>query len=325
MKNYYEILGVSKDSSPEEIKKSYRKLSLQYHPDKNPRGEEKFKEISEAYSVLSDVDKKSRYDRGGTSLEDLFGGGGGANPFDIFEQMFGGGNRNPFAQRTAARRGRDLKINLSLTLEECYFGSKKSILINRRTSNNSQCPICDGNGSIEQIMGVGPFKHITRQGCGACEGSGFMNGGFAKEENVDFEIPRGIETGQFMKMKGKGNEVFAGIPGDLIIVVNIQPHNTFKKMNNDLVYEIDISFAEILLGAKITVPHFEGDVIVSTPPLHNFKNALLFTQKGFKDARGNSGDLYVHMNPTQPLTLNNHEKELLTQLSKSENFITNGL
>ena len=99
MKNYYEILGVSKDSSPEEIKKAYRKLSLQYHPDKNPSGEEKFKEISEAYSILSDADKKAQYDRGGTSFEDLFGGGGGASPFDIFEQMFGGGNRNPFAQK----------------------------------------------------------------------------------------------------------------------------------------------------------------------------------------------------------------------------------
>ena len=128
-----------------------------------------------------------------------------------------------------------------------------------------------------------------------------------------------------MKMRGKGSEVFGGIPGDLIIVVNIQPHNTFKKMNNDLVYEIDVSFADILLGAQIIVPHFEGEVTVKTPPLHNFKNALLFTQKGFKDAQGNSGDLYVHMNPSQPLTLNNQEKELLRQLSKSENFINNGL
>jgi len=323
MKNYYEILGVSKDSSPEEIKKAYRKLSLQYHPDKNPQGEEKFKEISEAYTILSDVNKKAQYDRGGTSFEDLFSGGGG-NPFDIFEQMFGGGNRNPFSQRTA-RRGRDLKINLLLTLEECYFGLKKSIIIKRTTTNNTPCPVCHGNGVIEQVMGMGPFKHINRQGCGSCTGSGFLNGGTVQEEKVDFEVPRGIESGQFMKMKGKGNEVFGGVPGDLIIVVNIKPHPQFKKMNNDLVYELNMSFVDILLGSKVVIPHFEGEVEISTPPLHNFKNALLFTQKGFKDVQGNKGDLYVHLNPKNPLTLNRTEKELLRQLSHSENFRNNGV
>jgi molecular chaperone DnaJ len=178
---------------------------------------------------------------------------------------------------------------------------------------------------VEQIVGVGPFKHITRQGCGSCEGSGFWNGGTVKEEKVDFEVPRGIESGQFMKMRGKGNEVFGGISGDLIIVVNIQPHNVFKKMNNDLVYEVKMSFVDILLGTKIIIPHFEGEVEVSTPPLHDFKNALLFTQKGFKDAQGNIGDLYVHLTPTNPITLNKTEKDLLTRLSTSENFIKHGM
>ena len=133
MKNYYEILGVSKESTPEEIKKAYRKLSLQYHPDKNPDGEETFKEIAEAYSILSDNEKRAKYDRGGSSLEDLFGGHGG-DPFDIFKQFFGGhGGQNPFAQtQRRTRRGGDLKINLTLSLEECYFGLEKDIKIKRR-------------------------------------------------------------------------------------------------------------------------------------------------------------------------------------------------
>ena len=320
MKNYYEILGVSKDSTAADIKKAYRKLSLQYHPDKNPNGEEKFKEISEAYSILSNADKKAQYDRGGSSFEDLFNGHGGGDPFDVFKQFFGGQTgHNPFQQR-ATRRGGDLKVTLDLSLEESYFGLEKEISVNRRASNNIQCPTCHGNGVVEQVMGMGPFKHVSRQGCNSCGTSGFMNGGNLKEERIKFTAPQGIETGQFMKMRGKGNEIFGGIPGDLIVVAQVRPHPLFKKMNRDLIYEIDISFIDLILGKSIIVPHFEGDIKVDSPTNHNYKNALMINQKGFKGPGGEIGDLYIHFNPKNPIVVNPEEKRLLQELSKSENF-----
>ena len=322
MKNYYEILGVSKDSTSADVKKAYRKLSFQYHPDKNPNGEERFKEISEAYSILSNPDKKAQYDSGGNSVEDLFRGGQGGDPFDIFQQFFSRqrGEQNPFQQQRMSRRGGDLKVTVNLSLEESYFGLEKNIQIRRRTSNNINCPTCAGNGVVEQVMGMGPFKHVSRQACNSCGASGFMNGGNVKEETIKFVVPKGIETSQFMKMKGKGNEIFGGIPGDLIVVAEVSPHDKFKKMNMDLVYDVDINFIELILGKKINVPHFDGDIEITTPANHNYKNALMVNQKGFKGPGGEIGDLYVHFEPKNPLVVNQEEKKLLEQLANSENF-----
>ena len=316
MKNYYEILGVSKEATAEEIKKSYRKLSLKYHPDKNPDGEEKFKEISEAYTILGDTEKRSKYDNGGMNLEDLFGQGG--SPFeDLFGNMFG---RGGFDQRPRTRRGRDMTINLNITLEESYFGREKSISFNRVSTNNKMCGTCKGNGSMQRMVRQGPFQQVVQVVCPDCQGNGFEGGGFHKPEEVKFKIPKGIDDGLLMKLRGKGNSVWGGIDGDLLIKIKILPHSTFKRAAEQLHYTLDINFVDICLGKEILINHFDGPLKVQIPPNSDFKKPLRVKGKGFYDSTGFKGDLYVFLNPTNPSNITEKEKNLLEKLKKEENF-----
>jgi molecular chaperone DnaJ len=316
MKNYYEILGVSKEATQEEIKKSYRKLSLKYHPDKNPDGEEKFKEISEAYSILSDEQKRREYDNGGINLEDLFGGG--YDPFSAFSNMFGG--RGGFGSTTRTKRGRDLNYNLNITLEDSYFGNEKTISFNRVSTNNKMCVTCQGNGSINQMIQQGPFKQMISTVCSSCGGNGFEGGGFHKKEEVKFKIPRGIDDGLLMKLRGKGNAVWGGIDGDLLIKIRILPHKLFKRAAEQLHYTEDINFVDICLGKEIVVNHFDGPIKINVPENSDFKKPLRVKEKGFYDSQGFKGDLFVFLNPINPKKLTDKEKELLGELKKEKNF-----
>ena len=315
MKNYYEILGVSKDSTQEEIKKSYRKLSLKYHPDKNPEGEEKFKEIAEAYDTLGDEQKRRQYDNGGMNLEDMFSGGG--NPFDMFGDFFGRG----FNQQPRTRRGRDVNISLTITLEDSYFGKEKTLKFNRVSSNNKMCGQCKGSGSVQQVIQHGPFKQIVNVGCPSCKANGFESGGNYRREEVKFNIPKGIDDGLLMKLRGKGSAVWGGIDGDLIVKIKVMPHPTFKRAAEQLHYNLDINFVDICLGKEIVIEHFDGPIKIDIPENTDFKKPLRVKQKGFYDENGFKGDLFVFLNPINPKALNEKEKELLGELKKEENFI----
>ena len=315
MKNYYEILGVSKEATAEEIKKSYRKLSLKYHPDKNPEGEDQFKEISEAYSILSDDVKRNDYDNGGMNMKDLFNGGG--NPFDMFNDLFG--NRG-FKQQPRTRRGRDLNVNLNITLEDSYFGKEKTLNFNRVNTNNKMCGTCKGNGVMQQVVQQGPFRQVLNISCPQCGGNGFEGGGFNKNEEVKFKIPKGIDDGLLMKLRGKGSSVWGGIDGDLLIKIRIMPHPTFKRGAEQLHYTEDINFIDICLGKEIVIEHFDGQIKVTSPPNVDFRKPLRVKEKGFYDPSGFKGDLYVFLNPTNPVEISDSEKKLLQKLKKEENF-----
>jgi molecular chaperone DnaJ len=315
MKNYYEILGVSKEATAEEIKKSYRKLSLKYHPDKNPDGEEKFKEISEAYTILSDSEKRRQYDRGGTSFEDMFSGGG--NPFDMFNDLFG---NKGFNQRPRTRRGKDINTTLNITLEDSYFATEKTLTFNRVTTNNKMCGTCKGNGAVQQMVQSGPFRQMINTTCPNCGGNGFEGGGFINKEEVKFKVPRGIDDGLLMKLRGKGNSVWGGIDGDLLVKIRILPHSTFKRAAEQLHYTEDINFVDICLGKEVVIEHFDGPIKLDVPPNSDFKKPLRVKEKGFYDPSGFKGDLYVFLNPINPKKLTDKEIEILGQLKEEENF-----
>lgn len=319
MKNYYEILGISKDATAEEIKKSYRKLSLKYHPDKNPDGEEKFKEISEAYSVLSDTSKKAHYDSGGPQLQDFFSNRG-SDPFDIFERFFG---RDGMRQRPRHRKGNDIKIKVTVTLEDCYFGNEKIIKTHRRVSNNKPCPICNGTGAIERVAGNGFFRQIINTVCNDCFGIGFLNGGNEIIEEIKFKIPKGIEEGHMMRLRGKGHGIWGGIDGDIILILVVSPHQYFQRLGADLRYEIEMSFVNLILGKEIHIPHFDGPLKVVTPKHQDYNKPLQLKGKGFYTATspdGFKGNLFVFIKPITPVSITTDEEELLNNLRKSENF-----
>lgn len=315
MKNYYEILGVSKEATAEEIKKSYRKLSLKYHPDKNPKGEEKFKEISEAYTVLGDEQKRKDYDNGGVNLEDFFSGN--SNPFDMFNDLFG---RGGFQNAPRTRRGRDINISLNITLEDSYFGKEKKVSFNRVSTNNKMCGQCNGKGSTQQSIQNGPFRQVVNISCPLCYGNGFEDGGSYKKEEVKFNVPKGIDDGLLMKLRGKGNGVWGGIDGDLLIKIRIIPHPDFKRAAEQLHYTHDVNFVDLCLGKEIVINHFDGPIKIEIPSNYNFKNPLRVKEKGFYDPSGFKGDLYVFLNPINPIKINEKEKELLQELKTQENF-----
>jgi|2_EtaG_2_1085320.scaffolds.fasta_scaffold00614_4 molecular chaperone DnaJ len=315
MKNYYEILGISKEATAEEIKKSYRKLSLQYHPDKNPDGESRFKELSEAYSILGDEEKRSKYDSGGMNMEDMFSNGG--NPFDMFGDLFGG---RGFNNSPRTRRGKDLNVNLNITLEESYFGKDRALRFNRVSTNNKMCGTCKGHGVVQQMVQHGPFRQMINSVCVSCQGNGFEGGGFHNNEEIKFSIPRGIDDGLLMKLRGKGNSVWGGIDGDLLIKIRILPHSHFKRAAEQLHYMLDMNFVDICLGKEILINHFDGPIKVDVPPNSDFKKPLRVKEKGFYDSTGFKGDLYVFINPTIPQQINQSEIKLLEEIKKEENF-----
>ncbi len=317
MKNYYEILGVSKEATAEEIKKSYRKLSLKYHPDKNPQGEDKFKQISEAYGVIGDENKRKDYDNptnGFGSFEEMFKNQGG-NPFDMFGDLFG-----QRRQQNRQRRGNDVIINLTISLKDCYMGVEKEITFNRNVTNNQPCPQCKGAGIVQRMASNGMFKQVMNVQCNACRGNGFMNGGELKNEKIKFEIPKGIDDGQQMKMRGKGNSIWGGIDGDLVIQLKIIPDNNFERRGSTLLHHVQTGLVDLILGYEIIIPHFDGPLKVQVPQLTNFRKPLKLKEKGFLDENGFKGDLYLYLTPSLPDKITEEEKKLLTKLKNEPNF-----
>ena len=358
-RDFYDVLGVSKNASPNELKSAYRKLAVKYHPDKNPgdkAAEDKFKEASEAYGILSDQEKKQNYDNfghaafeNGGGRQGGFGGGfGGADFSDIFEDFFGGfgseGGRSR-GRRSASNRGSDLRYDLSITLEDAYKGKKQDI----KFSTTEKCDTCKGNGSKP---GFSPDRCTTcggngkvrsnqgfftvQQTCPQCAGSGEeitnpcndCNGQGNKQasKKISVTIPKGVDDGTRIRLAGKGEAgIKGGANGDLYLFINVHSHELFKRSDENLFFEFPISIADAALGTTLEIPTIDGGKAKIKIP-EGTQNGKQFRLKGkgmpYMRGSGN-GDLYVQVNTEVPISLNKAQKELLEKFREIENEKSN--
>ncbi|MCK5626855.1 MAG: molecular chaperone DnaJ [Candidatus Bathyarchaeia archaeon] len=352
-KDYYETLGIARNATKEEIKSTYRKLALKYHPDRNksPSAEEKFKEISEAYAVLSDDEKRRTYDMYGQAgigdkytAEDIFRGVDFEDIFrdtgfgfgSIFDTFFSRGRRNP------PQRGYDLQYDLEISLEEASATLEKELTISRVEeckkcdgsgakpgSKTKDCPLCHGAGQIRRQQSAGGFFTITQvTTCERCNGRGEIvevpceecdgSGQIRRSRKMTVNIPRGIDDGSTLRLRGEGDTGPGRIPpGDLYVTVHIRPHAIFERRHENLLCEIPISFTQASLGAKVSAPSLDGEMELKIPP--GTKPGTLFKIRGKGMPRINSrsrGDEYVKINLTVPTELTKRQKELLIELEK---------
>jgi len=361
-RDYYEVLGVSKGASADEIKKSYRKIAMKYHPDRNPdskEAEEKFKEAAEAYEVLSDADKKARYDRFGHAGMGQGGAGGGfTNMEDIFEQ-FGdifGGSGSPFesffgggrSRGATGQRGSNLRIKVTMSLEEIAKGVSKKIKVKKQktcgTCNGSgakdsrsvqTCSTCGGGGYVRQVRSTFMGQMQTTTACPACSGSGKTitakcgtcrgEGREYAEELVEIEIPAGVAEGMQLSMRGKGNAGKAGGPaGDLLIAIEEKEDDRFIRDGNNIIYDLFMNFADAALGTSVEVPTLTGAVKIKVPPGTQAGKIFRLKNKGLPEVQGyRTGDQLININIWTPKELNKEERQLLEKLKEMPNFKPN--
>jgi molecular chaperone DnaJ len=353
-RDFYEILGVTKSATAEEIKKAYRKTAIQFHPDKNQgnkEAEEKFKEAAEAYEVLSDETKRAQYDRFGhnrpgsggggysshemnmedifSQFGDIFGGGGGGSPFDSF---FGGGSGG----RSRQRKGSNLRIKLKLTLEEIANGVEKKIKVNRLTRAEGvtfkNCTTCQGTGQVRKVVNTMLGQMVSSSACPTCNGAGQAidkrppgvdnSGLVSKEDLITVKIPAGVSDGMQLSMSGKGNEApGGGIPGDLLILVEETEDKELKRDGTNLVYDLHISFVDAALGTSVEVPSIGGKVRIKIEPGTQSGKILRLRGKGLKDINGyGTGDQLIYINVWTPKKLTTEEKAKLEGFRSSANF-----
>ncbi len=348
-RDYYEILGVNKSASAEEIKKAYRKVAIQFHPDKNPgdaSAEEKFKEAAEAYEVLRDPDKRAQYDRFGharpgrggfqgheMNMEDIFSqfgdifGGGGGSPFDSF---FGGGSR------TRQRKGSNLRIKLKLTLEEIANGVEKKIKVNRLVKADGvtfkSCQTCGGSGQVRKVVNTMLGQMVSTNTCPSCGGAGQLvdkrppgidsSGLQTKEELISIKIPAGVSEGMQLSMSGKGNDApGGGVAGDLLILIEEHENKLLKRDGNNVIYDLYLNFVDAALGTSIEIPSIGGKVRIKIEPGTQSGKMLRLRGKGVKDINGyGTGDQLIYINVWVPKKLTAHEKSMLESLKDSPNF-----
>lgn len=348
-RDYYEVLGVSKSASADEIKKAYRKLAIQYHPDKNPdnpEAEEKFKEAAEAYEVLSNPDKKARYDQFGHQGLGGNGGYGGAgmNMEDIFSQfgdIFGGGGFGSFFGGGGGRRtkkGTNLRVKLKLNLQEIANGVEKKIKVKRHVVAQGvsfkSCSTCQGTGQIKKVVNTMLGQMVSASTCSVCGGSGQIvdkkpaeadsRGLIIKEEVITINIPGGVADGMQLSMSGKGNEIPGGIPGDLLIVIEEAEENVFQREGNNVIYDLYVSFIQAALGDSVEVPTIDGKVKIKIDPGTQSGKMLRLKGKGIKDINGYSrGDQLIMVNVWTPTQLSREERIALEGMKDSENFKPN--
>lgn len=349
--DYYEILGVSKGASEAEIKKAYRKKAIEFHPDKNPgdaNAEEMFKKAAEAYEVLSNPDKRARYDQYGHAAFDGsagFGGGGGMNMEDIFSQFgdifgsaFGGGfgGFGGFGGGQPRMRGSNLRIRVRLTLDEVAHGVEKKIKVRRKVQAEGvtykTCPTCKGSGQITKITNTILGRMQTATNCSSCGGSGQIidhrpagadaQGLKVEEETVSIKIPPGVEDGMQLKVSGKGNGAPGnGMAGDLLVAIETLEHESLKREGDNLHYDLYISMPEAVLGSSKEIDAVGGKVRIKLEPGIQSGKILRLRGKGVTNLNGRgSGDLLVHVNVWTPKELNKEQKEFFERMQQDENF-----
>ncbi len=349
-RDYYEVLEVSSNADQEEIKKSYRRLARKYHPDANSGDKEteaRFKEIKEAYDVLSDPHKRAAYDRYGHQAEAFQGfGGGGFGDFgfeDIFDTFFGGGfNMGRRRHTSAPRRGADLRYDLEISLEEAAEGRETHINIPR----TELCPECDGSGArggtapetCSSCGGAGQQQSVRNTAfgsfvsirtCGVCHGEGKVvkdpcphcrgDGRVVKERSIEVRIPPGVDSGSRIRIPGEGEAgTRGGPPGDLYVVIHVRPHNIFKRQDNDIICEVPISFVHAALGGEIEVPTLDGRAKLRIP--EGTQSGAVFRLKGRgipSLKRFGRGDQLVRVNVEVPRRLNARQKNILQEFAQS--------
>ena len=358
-RDYYEVLGVSKTADDSEIKKSYRKLAMKYHPDRNQgdaEAEVKFKEASEAYAVLQDKEKRSAYDQfGHAAVDGSSGQGGGGFDFsssafqDIFEDFFGGdssffgggGNR----RRKSNNRGSDLRYDLSISLEEAYAGKKQDIKFStsdrcdtcsgsgsKPGQSASTCSMCGGHGQVRSSQGF----FTVQQTCPQCAGSGEQitdpctscggQGKIQASKRLSVTIPKGVDDGTRIRLSGKGEAGSRGASnGDLYLFINVNSHELFKRSEENLFFECPISIADAALGTELKIPTIDGGKAkIKIPAGTQSGKQFRLREKGMPLMRGNDyGDLYVQVNTEVPVSLNKEQKELLEKFREIENEKSN--
>ena len=347
--DFYDILGLKKGASAAEIKKAYRKKANEFHPDKNPgddKAEANFKKAAEAYEVLSDADKKARYDQyGHAAFEGGQGfGGGGMNMDDIFSQfgdIFGGsfgGGFGGFGGRGQNRsKGGNLRIRVKLTLEEVLNGVEKKVKVRRKVQAKdvrySNCSQCGGSGQTVRITNTILGRMQTAVTCPSCQGSGQSiqhrpkgsdaQGMIDEEETVSIKIPAGVEEGMQLKVSGKGNSAAGnGVSGDLIVLIEEHAHDSFIREGIHLHHDLYISFSEAALGVAKEVGLLDGKVRIKLDAGIQSGKTLRLRGKGLPDLNGyGKGDLLVHINVWTPKTLNREQKQFFQRMVEDENFI----
>lgn len=338
MKDYYAILGVGKEAGADELKKAYRRLALQYHPDKNPgdkAAEEHFKEINQAYATLSDPEKRSNYDRYGTATPGGFSGGaqGFGDIFDLFEQVFG--FRTPGGGGARAPRGEDLEAVVELELTDVLHGAEKELVYNRLVNcetcdgqggKREGCKACGGRGTVEQVQRTFFGNMVAQAPCVACRGRGYTlketcetckgAGRVRREEHFKVQMPPGIDDNQLLRVSGMGN-LGPGGPGDLFVRPEIQPHPELQREGPHLIYSLDLGLAQATLGSKVQVPGLEGSSELHVPPGTRDGEVFELDGKGlpYPGGRGR-GKLQVVTTINVPTNLSGKARDLLRQYAE---------
>ena len=362
-RDYYEILGVNKTASGDEIKKAYRKVAMQFHPDRNPGdkgAEDKFKEAAEAYEVLSDADKKAQYDRyghagvssngrgfsgGGMNMEDIFSQFGDVFGEDLFGSFFGGGGGRGRTSRARGVRGSNLRVKIKLTYEEIAKGVTKNIKVKKHVVCNTcsgsgakdkgsvqNCGTCGGSGQVRRVTNtfIGQMQTVTTcptcngEGttitakCASCKGEGRVYG----EDSISIEIPPGVQEGMQLNLSAKGNAgERGGAPGDLIILIEEEPHKELQRDGMNVAYDLHISFTDAVFGTQLEVPTIDGRAKIKIPAGTQSGKIFRLKGKGFPAVNSyQKGDQLIHVNVWTPQNVSTEEKTMLEKMSHSSNF-----